>query len=44
MIHLPLLPVLVPLVAAILQLALHRAGPGLARGLGLASVGLLALV
>jgi multicomponent K+:H+ antiporter subunit D len=43
MIHLPLLPVLVPLVAAILQLALHRAGPGLARGLGLASVGLLAL-
>ena len=44
MIHLPLLPVLVPLAAAVLQLALHRAGMGAARGIGLASTGLVALL
>ena len=44
MIHLLLLPVLVPLVAAILMLALHRRGPALARGVGLASMALVALV
>ncbi len=41
MMHLPLLPVLVPLGAAVLQLATHRAGIGLARGIGLTSVMLL---
>lgn len=44
MTQLPILPVLVPLVAAILMLALHKAGPPLARGLGFLSVGILALV
>jgi multicomponent K+:H+ antiporter subunit D len=34
--HLPLLPVLVPLCAAVLQLALHAAGIGAARAVGLA--------
>lgn len=38
MIHLPLLPVLLPLSAAILQLALHRAGIGVARAIGFASL------
>ena len=42
MIHLPLLPVLVPLAAAVLQLALHRAGLGAARAIGLSSAVLLA--
>jgi multicomponent K+:H+ antiporter subunit D len=42
--HLPLLPVLVPLVATVLLLAAHRAGPAVARGIGLAAVLLLALV
>ncbi len=44
MIHLPLLPVLLPLAAAILQLALHRAGLATARAIGFVSVGLLAVV
>jgi len=43
MTQLPLLPVLVPLVTAILMLGLHRAGLAVARGLGFLSVGLLAL-
>jgi multicomponent K+:H+ antiporter subunit D len=43
-IDLPLLPVLVPLAAAVLQLAVHRAGIGAARGIGLASAGLVALL
>ncbi|MFC7475040.1 monovalent cation/H+ antiporter subunit D [Dankookia sp. GCM10030260] len=44
MMHLPLLPVLVPLAAAILMLALHRADIRLARGIALVSVGGLAVV
>jgi multicomponent K+:H+ antiporter subunit D len=43
-IHLPLLPVLVPLAAALLQLALHRSGIGLMRVIGLASAGALLLL
>ena len=44
MIHLPLLPVLVPLLAAVLQLASHRAGIGMARAIGLAAVALTLLL
>ncbi len=44
MIHLPVLPVLVPMVAAILSLAAHRAGAAVLRGIGLISVALLAVV
>jgi len=44
MIHLPLLPVLLPLGAAILQLALHRAGLATARAIGFASVALFGAV
>lgn len=44
MIHLPLLPVLVPLVAAVLMLALHRAGMGVLRGIAFASVALLGVL
>jgi hypothetical protein len=43
-IHLPLLPVLVPLAAALLQLALHRAGIGAMRAIGLASAGAVLLL
>lgn len=42
MTNLPLLPVLVPLVAAILILATHRRGVGAARAISAASVALLA--
>jgi multicomponent K+:H+ antiporter subunit D len=44
MTHLVLLPVLVPLVAAILQLGLHRAGLAAVRGIGLVAVGLLCAI
>ncbi|WP_237213475.1 monovalent cation/H+ antiporter subunit D [Falsiroseomonas oryziterrae] len=44
MMHLPLLPVLVPLAAAILQLALHRAGIAGQRTIGLGSAGLSVLL
>ena len=44
MTQLPLLPVLVPLAAAVLQLAFHRSGIRLARVIGLASAGLVALL
>ena len=44
MIHLPLLPVLVPLAAALLQLALHRAGIAAMRAIGLASAGAVLLL
>ncbi|WP_372619132.1 monovalent cation/H+ antiporter subunit D [Falsiroseomonas sp.] len=44
MIHLVVLPVLVPFAAAILQLALYRAGTGIARGISLASAACCALL
>ena len=44
MMHLPLLPVLVPMVAAILTLATHRADIRIARAIGAISLGALAVV
>jgi multicomponent K+:H+ antiporter subunit D len=42
--HLPLLPVLVPLVATVLLLMVHRASMGVARGISYVSVAVLVLV